>query len=107
MLFVQVMKDSSRSVKIWWICNRKFDKRKILWNTGFVERPRYVLIMRSWMVTILLDFSVTQVKSQSDFSIDFAAVLTVVPVFYVATLVFPICHGINLFKSCNLHNSSC
>ena len=66
MLFVQVMKDSSRSVKIWWICNRKFDKRKILWNTGFVERPRYVLIMRSWMVTILLDFSVTQVKSQSD-----------------------------------------
>ena len=39
MLLVQEVKDSSRSVKIWWICNRKFDKRKILLNTGFVELP--------------------------------------------------------------------
>ena len=41
------------------------------------------------------------------FSVDFAAVLTLVPAFHVAILVFPICHAINLFQSLNLQTSSC
>ena len=39
---------SCRQRKIWIaalkfdeLCNRKFDKRRILFNTGFIERPRY------------------------------------------------------------------
>ena len=47
-------------------CNRKFDKLRIPINTG-LERPRYAfIILWSWMVAIILYFSVTQVKSQSD-----------------------------------------
>ena len=49
------------------LCYRKFDKHRILFSTVFVERPRYAfIILWKWMVTIILDFSVTQAKSQSD-----------------------------------------
>ena len=65
---------SRRQRKIWItalefdeFCNWKFDKRRIPFNTGFEERPRYAfIILRSWMVTIILDFSTTQGKSQID-----------------------------------------
>ena len=37
----------------------------ILLCTGFVERLRYAFtILRGWMITIILDFSVTRAKSQ-------------------------------------------
>ena len=48
-------------------CNRKIDKRRILFSTDFVERLGYAfIILRSWMVTIIVDFSVNQAKTQSD-----------------------------------------
>ena len=49
-------------------CYRKFDKRRISFCTGFVERLRHAfIILRSWMVAmVILDFSVTRAKSQSE-----------------------------------------
>ena len=44
--------------------NRKFDERRIVFSTGFVNSARYAFtILRNWMVTIILDFSVTQAES--------------------------------------------
>ena len=50
-------------------CNQKFDKRGILFCTGFVERPRYVFtILRGWMVQyhhsgFLRDSSKSQIET--------------------------------------------
>ena len=53
----------SAALKFDEFCNRKFDN---LFSTGYVERPRYTfIILRSWMIKVILDFSVTQAKSQS------------------------------------------
>ena len=46
---------------------KNFDKRTILFSTGFAERPRHAFItLRSLMATILLDFSVTQAQLQNE-----------------------------------------
>ena len=64
---VQAEKNLNHSVKIGWIWNRKFDKRRTVFSSGFVESLRYAFItLRSWMVTIILNFSVTQAKSPSE-----------------------------------------
>ena len=94
---------SCRQIKIWIaalkfdkFCNRKFDKRRILFSTGFVERLRYAFIIRgfgwlsSFWISPWLKLSHKMIYS---FSVDFAAVLTLVPAFHLAILVFPICHG--------------
>ena len=45
---VRTDKDLNRSVKFDKFCNRKFDKRRILFSTGFVERLRYAFIIRGF-----------------------------------------------------------
>ena len=49
------------------LCNRKFDRRRILSSIDFVQRSSYaVIILRGWIVTKILDSSVTKAKSRSD-----------------------------------------
>ena len=60
--------------------------------------------MPSFWISLLLKLSHNVAYS---FSVVFAAVLTLVPAFHLAILVFPICHGISLFQSLNLHYSPC
>ena len=81
--------------------NRKFDKRKILFNTGFVERPRYAFIICGfgWLPSFWISSRLKlSHKVTYSFSVDFVAALTLVPAFRSAILEFAICLGINFVQ---------
>ena len=80
---------SCRQRKIWIaalkfdeLCNRKFLFCEVGWLPSFRISP--------WLKLIH--------KATYYFTVDFAAVPTLFPAFHLAILVFPICHGINLFN---------
>ena len=79
---------------------RKFGKRRILFLICFFFNARGMSSL-FFGVEWLID------EVTYSFTVDFAVVLTLVPAYHVAILVFPICHAINLFQSLNLQTSSC
>ena len=85
-------------------CDRKFDKRKILFRSGFINARgmRLLFCGVGWLPSFRISPSLNlRHEVTYSFSVDFA----LVPAFHLAILVFPICHGIDLFQILNLHKS--
>ena len=74
---------------------------KVSWGDWFWKKAEVCVVgyLPPFWISLWLKLSH---KVTYSFSVDFAAAVTLVPAFRLTVLVFPICHGINLFQSRSL-----
>ena len=74
---------------------------KVRWGDWFWKKAEVCVVgyLPPFWISLWLKLSH---KVTYSFSVDFAAAVTLVPAFRLTVLVFPICHGINLFQSRSL-----